>query len=262
MSWISLLAFIAYCLSIGLILPSILRHRSAYRRLALLSATVGMLGHSELIWLHVFDVQSGQNLSLLNVSSLISIIICIVMTVAAARNRGWFLLPIVYIFALIHVAFLTLIPGEFITHLEATPGLMIHIGLAIFSYAVLIIAALYAFQLMWLDYLLKKKKLSFPSDMPPLMGIERKMFHITQVGGGLLTLTLATGIVCIRDLFAAENRHKAVLSCIAWLVYSVILFGHCRQGWRGRRVVWLSLLGMLLLMLAYFGSRIWQDMMA
>lgn len=65
-------------------------------------------------------------------------------------------------------------PGEFITYQEATFGLMVHIGLVLFSYAVLIIAALYAFQLMWLDYLLTNKKLSFHVDMPPLMGIERK----------------------------------------------------------------------------------------
>lgn len=139
---------------------------------------------------------------------------------------------------------------------------MVHIGLALFSYAVLIIAALYAFQLTWLDYLLKNKKLNFHSDMPPLMGIERKMFHITQVGVVLLTLTLATGLFFIRDWFVAENRHKAILSFIAWLVYIVILWGHYRQGWRGRRVVWLSVLGVLLLTLAYFGSRIWQNVMA
>lgn len=262
MSWISLLAFIAYSFSLGLILPSILRRSGAYRRLALLSATVAMLGHGVLIWLRIFGVQAGQNLSLLNVGSLISLIICVVMTMAASRNRGWFLLPIVYIFAMIHVAFITLMPGEFITHLEATPGLMVHIGLALFSYAVLIIAALYAFQLTWLDYLLKNKKLNFHSDMPPLMGIERKMFHITQVGVVLLTLTLATGLFFMRDWFVAENRHKAVLSFVAWLVYIVILWGHYRQGWRGRRVLWLSVLGVLLLTLAYFGSRIWQNVMA
>lgn len=71
-------------------------------------------------------------------------------------------------------------PNEYITHLETTPGMMVHIGLSLFSYATLIIAALYALQLAWIDYLLKNKKLVFSADMPPLMGIERKMFHITR----------------------------------------------------------------------------------
>lgn len=38
-------------------------------------------------------------------------------------------------------------PNEFITHLEATPGMLVHIGLSLFAYATLIIAALYAMQL-------------------------------------------------------------------------------------------------------------------
>lgn len=261
MSWISLLAFIAYSLSLGLILPSILRRNSAYRRLALLSAIVAMASHAAALYLRIFDVGGGQNLSLLNIGSLISLIICVVMTAAASGNRGWFLLPIVYIFAMIHVAFTTIMPGEFVTHLEASPGLLVHIGLALFSYAVLIIAALYAFQLAWLDHQLKHKKMSFSADMPPLMSIERKMFHITQVGVVLLTLTLSTGFLYMQDMFGAENRHKAVLSIMAWLVYIIILWGHYRSGWRGRRVVWLSLIGVLLLTLAYFGSRIWQNVM-
>lgn len=62
-----------------------------------------MLGHGALIWLRIVGVQMGQNLSLLNVDSLISLIICMGMTAASARNHGWFLLLIVYILTMIHV---------------------------------------------------------------------------------------------------------------------------------------------------------------
>ncbi|MBE0981500.1 cytochrome c biogenesis protein CcsA, partial [Escherichia coli] len=48
--------------------------------------------------------------------------------------------------------------------------------------------------------------------MPPLMSIERKMFHITQIGVVLLTLTLCTGLLYMDNLFSKENVHKAVLS--------------------------------------------------
>ncbi len=68
------------------------------------------------------DGDSGQNLSLLNVGSLVSLMICTVMTIVASRNRGWLLLPIVYAFALINLALATFMPNEYITHLEATPG--------------------------------------------------------------------------------------------------------------------------------------------
>lgn len=261
MSLFAILALVAYLLSLGLIIPSLLRKQSAYRRLALISAIVALICHAIALQQRIFDVSAGQNLSLLNISSVVSLIICAIMTFVASRDRGWFLLPIVYAFALINLAFACFLPSEFITHLERSPELMVHIGLALFSYATLIIAALYALQLAWLDYLLKHKKLAFTADMPPLMSIERKMFHITQVGVVLLTLTLCTGLIYMDNLFDRENVHKAVLSIMAWFVYIVLLWGHFHEGWRGRRVVWFSFAGAFLLTLAYFGSRLLQEIM-
>ena len=107
-------------------------------------------------WKHGYSpAASGQNLSLLNVGSLVSLMICTVMTIVASRNRGWLLLPIVYAFALIN-SFATFVPNEYITH-RNHPGMLVHIGLSLFSYATLIIAALYALQLAWIDYQLKNK---------------------------------------------------------------------------------------------------------
>lgn len=257
----SIVALMAYLFSLGLIIPSLLRRNSAYRRLALVSAVVALLFHTIALQQRIFDVGTGQNLSLLNIGSIVSLIICSMMTVVASRGRGWFLLPIVYSFAMINLAFASFMPGEFITHLEASPELMVHIGLALFSYATLIIAMLYALQFAWLDYLLKNKKLPISIDMPPLMGIERKMFHITQIGVLLLTLTLCTSLLYMDNLFSKENVHKTVLSIMAWFVYFVLLWSHYHEGWRGRRVVWFSFAGAFLLTLAYFGSRLIQQIM-
>ncbi|KAB7898272.1 inner membrane protein YpjD [Rouxiella sp. S1S-2] len=257
----ALVAMIAYLLSLSLIIPSLIRKNGTYRRIALLSAVVALICHAVTLEQRVFDVSTGQNLSLVNIGSIVSLIICTVMTIVASKSRGWFILPIVYCFALINLALVAFLPGEFITHLEASKGLLVHIGLALFSYATLIIAALYALQLAWLDYQLKNKKLTFSSDMPPLMSIERKLFHITQGGVILLTLTLCTGLLYMENLFSRENIDKAVLSILAWLVYIVLLWGHYHEGWRGRRVVWFSMAGAILLTLAYFGSRLIQQVM-
>jgi len=261
MSVFPVVAMLAYLLSLALIIPSIIRKNGAYRRLALISVIVALICHAVALQQRIFDVSTGQNLSLVNIGSVVSLIICTVMTIVASRNRGWFILPIVYSFALINLAFVTFLPGEFITHLEQSKGLLVHIGLALFAYATLIIAALYALQLAWLDYQLKNKRLTFNNDMPPLMTIERKLFHITQVGVILLTLTLCTGLLYMDNLFSRENIDKAVLSILAWFVYIVLLWGHYHEGWRGRRVVWFSIAGAVLLTLAYFGSRLIQQLM-
>lgn len=89
------------------------------------------------------------------------------------------------------------------------------------------------------------------------MMVERQLFKIILVGNSLLTVTLITGFIFIQDMLAQGKLHKAVLSLLAWGgVYSVLLWGgHYQRGWRGRRVVWFSLIGAFLLTLAYFGSR-------
>ena len=260
MSAFAILALFAYSFSLALIIPSLLRNNGAWRRMAVFSATLALAAHAVALQQRIF-VNGAQNLSLLNIGSLVSLLICIIMTVVASRNRGWLLLPIVYSFALINLAFATFVPNAFITHLETTPGMMIHIGLALFAYATLIIAALYALQLAWIDYQLKNKRLAFSSDMPPLMTIERKMFHITQVGVVLLTLVLCTGLFYMDNLFSPENVDKAVLSILAWFVYIVLLWGHYHEGWRGRRVVWFNCSGALLLTMSYFGSRVLQHLL-
>ncbi|CCP02180.1 Inner membrane protein ypjD [Erwinia amylovora Ea644] len=261
MSVIAILALFAYSFSLALIIPSLLRKNSTWRRLAVLSAIVALVCHAVALEQRIFVLNGGQNLSLLNIASLVSLLICFIMTIVASRNRGWILLPIVYSFALINLAFATFVPNAFITHLETTPGMMVHIGLALFAYATLIIAALYALQLAWIDWLLKNKKLAFNTDIPPLMTIERKMFHITQIGVVLLTLVLCTGLFFMHDLFSRENIDKAVLSIAAWFLYILLLWGHYHEGWRGRRVVWFNCGGAFLLTMSYFGSRLLQHLL-
>jgi ABC-type uncharacterized transport system permease subunit len=46
-----------------------------------------------------------------------------------------------------------------------------------------------------------------------------------------------------------------VLSIVAWLVFGVLLYGRWKYGWRGRRAVNLTLIGMVVLVLAFFGSK-------
>lgn len=254
----AIVALCAYLVSLFLIIPGLLRKRSAWRRLAILSASIALVTHGVALQQRILITDSGLNLTLLNTSSLVSLLICTIMTIVASRNRGWVLLPIIYGFALINLAFATFVPHSFVTHLETTPVMMLHIGLALLAYATLIIAALYALQLAWIDYRLKNKMLAFSEDMPPLMVLERKMFHITQTGVMLLTLVLFTGLVYMPDLLGRENIDKTILSFVAWFIYVLLLWGHYRQGWRGRRIVWFNCSGALLLTLAYFGSRVLQ----
>ncbi|MBY7804666.1 inner membrane protein YpjD [Vibrio fluvialis] len=252
---IAIVAAILYVLSIATIVPGLANQTGIKAKTVFISAALALLFHAWLLSDLILH-GSGQNLSILNVASLISFIISLVMSLAMFKARLWFLLPVVYSFSAINLSAAAFLPGTFITHLENDPKLMFHISLALFSYSTLSIGALYALQLAWLDYKLKKKKgLTINPNLPPLLMIERQLFKIILIGNLLLTGTLITGFVFVQDMFAQGKAHKGILSFIAWIVYSILLWGHYQKGWRGRKVTWFAVAGATLLTLAYFGSR-------
>lgn len=246
---------ILYVLAIATIIPGLSQQSVIKAKTVFASAACALVFHAWLLSDLILD-GSGQNFSILNVASLISFIISLVMSVAMLKNRLWFLLPVVYSFAAINLSAAAFLPSTFIKHLENDPKLLIHISFALFSYATLSIGALYALQLAWLDHKLKtKKSLAINPNLPPLLMVERQLFKIILIGNLLLTATLITGYVFVQDMFAEGKAHKAILSFIAWVVYSVLLWGHYQKGWRGRKVTWFAVAGATLLTLAYFGSR-------
>ncbi len=254
-SLIAIAAAFLYIMAISTIIPGLVHQTGIRVKTVLISALLALVFHALLLGDLIFNA-SGQNLSILNVASLISLIISVVMSGAMLKTRLWFILPVVYSFAALNLMAATFLPSTFIKHLENDPKLLVHISLALFSYATLTIGALYALQLAWLDHKLKKKKaLVINPNLPPLMMVERQLFKIILVGNSLLTVTLVTGFIFIQDMLAQGKTHKAIFSLMAWCVYSVLLWGHYQRGWRGRRVVWFSLIGAFLLTLAYFGSR-------
>ena len=135
----ALLALVAYSVSLALIVPGLLQKNGGWRRMAIISAVIALVCHAIALEARILpDGDSGQNLSLLNVGSLVSLMICTVMTIVASRNRGWLLLPIVYAFALINLALATFINiGRFIVTL--TP---LQIGILFVSQAVGVFLAL------------------------------------------------------------------------------------------------------------------------
>ncbi|WP_297483478.1 inner membrane protein YpjD [uncultured Photobacterium sp.] len=244
-----------YTIALLLVVPGLANNNGIKTQPVFITAVIAIALHLLLLKDLIFST-TGQNLSILNVASLISVIVASLTTLAMLKMRIWFLLPIVYSFAAINLFAATMLPGAFITHLEAQPQALVHISLALFSYSTLMIATLYALQLAWLDHKLKhKKSLQINPNIPPLMMVERQLFKIIIVGYSLLTVTLISGYFFIGDIIAQGKTHKAILSLLAWIIYSVLLWGHYRQGWRGRKVIWFSLVGAFLLTLAYFGSR-------
>jgi len=140
----------------------------------------------------------------------------------------------------------------------SAPGweLTAHILLSMGAAAILFAAAVTAILCVILDNRLRSRRINeLPRLLPPLDALERLMFRLIGTGFILLTLALFTGFVFVTNLFAQHLIHKTVLSLAAWAVFLVLLVGRVRYGWRGRTAVNWTLLGFLILLLAYFGTK-------
>lgn len=71
--------------------------------------------------------------------------------------------------------------------------------------------------------------------------MESLLFGFLFAGWLLLSLSLLSGALYIDDLFAQHLAHKTFLSCFAWVVFAVLLWGRHQLGWRGHKAIrWTS----------------------
>ena len=86
--------------------------------------------------------------------------------------------------------------------------------------------------------------------------MEGMLFELLWIGLGLLSIAIVSGAVFIDDIFAQSLVHKTVLTILAWLLFATLLWGHYQLGWRSKTAVRLTLAGFVMLMLAFFGSKL------
>jgi len=85
--------------------------------------------------------------------------------------------------------------------------------------------------------------------------METLLFQMIGIGFILLSLSLLSGIFFLQDILAQHLVHKTFLSISAWVVFAILLWGHWRYGWRGKVAIRWTISGFVVLMLAYFGSK-------
>ncbi len=138
----------------------------------------------------------------------------------------------------------------------------LHVTFALLAYSLLNIAALLAILLSLQERALRRRQLdsSLIKALPPLTLTESLLFRLIAAGFVFLTLTLVSGVLFVDNLFTQHLAHKTILSIASWFVFGILLFGRWRWGWRGNRAVRLTLIGMIVLVLAFFGSKFVLEM--
>lgn len=212
--------------------------------------------HAMILSQTVFSA-AGLNLGFFNALSftgwLIGVLLLAAAMVRPVENLGIIVLP----FCALTLILSLLFPSERIVADTRQWPLELHILIAILAYSLLTLAAVQALLLAVQDHRLRHRQPGgFLRGIPPLTTMESLLFQMISAGFVLLSITLASGLFFLEDIFAQHLVHKTVLSFVAWGVFGVLLWGRWRFGWRGRTAIRWTLSGFTFLLLAYFGSKL------
>ncbi len=250
---LGLLSAVLYLIPAILILKPILSGNAPNKKGLILSLMgLGVLIHAVLLFRNIV-ISDGLNLNIINALSLTSFLMVLFLWIMSLKrpteSLGIAVLPI---------SALTVYSTALFQPLKNTVNLEIqtHIFLSVTAYGLLGLAALQAILVaMQSRYLHNHKPGGFIRGLPPLSLMEELMFKMLSAGFILLTLSLVSGFVFLDDMFAQHLVHKTTLSIAAWASFGILLYGHWKHGWRGKRAVKWALWAFVLLILAYFGSK-------
>ncbi|MEJ2256139.1 MAG: cytochrome c biogenesis protein CcsA [Woeseiaceae bacterium] len=250
------LAAAFYMVSAALLYHSIGKSSEKLQTLSFALAIAGSILHIVAQYAHWFgsDVPDVSIAPLLSLCALVIIIMLITSSLGQRRffAAGLVALPIAAMVVLLEL----FLPHKPFALNEISLGVATHVVSSVLAFGLLSIAGVYAFFVFFIDHFLRRHHLNpLVRSLPPLEVLERLLFRLIAAGFVLLTVSLLSGVMFISDIFAQHLVHKTILSILTWLVFGVLLFGRWRYGWRGSLAVRLTLAGVALLVLSYFGTK-------
>lgn len=252
-----ILAAVLYMVSAALLFQSIGKRSQALQNASFWLAAAGGLSHAAAQYSHWFGGVDPE-VGVAPLLSLCALVIILLLIASSMKERRFFAAGLVALPIAAAVTLLELfLPHQPFTLSDPSIGVKIHLVSSILAFGLLSIAGVYAFFVFLIDHFLRRHHFSpMMRTLPPLEVLEHLLFTLIGVGFLMLTFSLLSGIIFINDIFAQHLVHKTILSILTWLVFGVLLFGRWRYGWRGSLAVRMTLVGVVLLVLSYFGTKL------
>lgn len=227
-------------------------HKSA----TLIILFIGITLHSVLITPQILTLY-GLNFNIFNTISLISLFFLLFYGLFSLYR------PILSLGVLaLPVALIGLTIGQFgrasyepLTNLSI--GLQAHILLSIAAYCVLLMAAVQAIILRLQIRELKHQTIHrfWVSKLPSLQSMESLLFDMILMGFVILSVALGLGFMATYDVLAQHIAHKLFFSTLSWMLFGILIAGHYKYGWRGKRAATFTIYGFILLAIGFVGSK-------
>jgi cytochrome c-type biogenesis protein CcsB len=94
--------------------------------------------------------------------------------------------------------------------------------------------------------------------LPSLQTLDEINYKLITIGFPLLTLAIITGALWAESAWGSYWNWdpREVWSLITWFIYAIILHARLVAGWRGRRAAFLSMIGFITILIAFFGIKL------
>lgn len=254
---LSVLTLLTYFATTSLIVlqlrSTVIDTPSWYPRGTRLLWAAGLVGHFVLL----LGALNHDTLGFFHAASTIGFLVALLIWMTSfnrpLETLGVVALPMAAVSALLD----QLIPDTSLVRYTDTEGLELHIYISLLAYSFLALAAVQAVVLSLQNNMLRHHHPGgFVRKLPPLTHMESLLFKMILIGWLLLTLALGSGFIFLEDIFAQHQAHKTLLSIAAWNIFAVLLYGHWRWGWRGNTAIRWTIGGFIVLLVAYFGSKL------
>ena len=206
----------------------------------------------------------GLSFNFVALGSYVMWFISLILFISTLSRKIQALAVIILPFSILSLVVLMLSNSTASNDIQMNSGLGIHILVSLLAYSTLMLGAVQALLLATQNnYLHQRLKTpnqnSFVRTLPALEDMEYFLFHLIGVGVILLTISLLSGFYYLDNLFGSSVAHKTILSILSWIVFSALLFGRWKYGWRGKTAVRWTISGFAILALAFFGSKFIQE---
>ena len=205
----------------------------------------------------VIRTTSGYHFGIAEISTLIAASISLLVLISSIRKPLQNLFLGLFPLAIVAILF-SLFVRSSSPPTNMSSGLASHVLLSILAYSFITIAAAQAALLAYQNYQLKHGRAGgLIYNFPPLQDMEVFLFELLWVGQILLSLGIIAGLLFIEDIWGRDGViHKTFFSILAWIVFSVLLWGRHQLGWRGVTAIRGTLTGFGSLIIGFYGSKI------
>ena len=163
------------------------------------------------------------------------------------KETGYFILNIAFFFQLASSIFIKDTPE--VPEILRSPLFGVHVSSALIGYAAITIAGAYGLMYLMLYHEMKATRFGVVyKKLPTLETLERMTFTAVALAFLFLSIAILFGFIWLNRAIASPNYFdpKLIGTIIVWTMYGFLIIAKKRFGWKGRKVMILSIIGFLI----------------